>query len=122
MYTGENIKVENDRIPAEEYEHIMMIYFPVTKQQLRRKCGYDAASDSYPYERIFASPYAPFGEVVGYTQNADGTITLTVDGVRTDFGEDCVFTDRIVVQPFADGTFRYLSNEYSDNGVQDLPQ
>ncbi len=122
MYTGENIKLENDRIPAEEYEHIMMIYFPVTKQQLRRKCGYDAASDSYPYERIFASPYAPFGEVVGYTQNADGTITLTVDGVRTDFGEDCVFTDRIVVQPFADGTFRYLSNEYSDNGVQDLPQ
>lgn len=63
-----------------------------------------------------------FGEVVGYTQNADGTITLTVDGVRTDFGEDYVFTDRIVVQPFADGTFRYLSNEYSDNGVQDLPQ
>ena len=111
MHTGEIIRTENGRIPAEEYERIMMIYFPVTKEQLRRKCGYDAASGSYPYEMIFAVPYAPFGEVVDFTENADGTITLVVDGVWIDKNMDCAFTNKIVVQPFSDGTFRYLSNQ-----------
>ncbi len=111
MSTGEGIRTENDRIPAEEYERIMMIYFPATKEQLRRKCGYDAASGTYPYEMIFAVPYAPFGEVVDYTQNKDGTLTLIVDGVWIDRNMDCAFTNEIVVQPSADGTFRYLSNK-----------
>lgn len=110
MYTGEHIRAENGQIPAKEYERIMMTYFPVTREQLRRKCGYDAASGSYPYEMIYADPYAPFGEVVDYTEHADGTITLTVDGVWIDYNTDCAFTSRIKVQPFADGTFRYLSN------------
>jgi len=60
---------------------------------------------------IFAAPYAPFGEVVDFTENADGTITLMVDGVCIDREVDCAFTNRLVVQPFADGTFRYLSNQ-----------
>ena len=48
--------------------------------------------------------------MVDYTENADGTITLTVDAVWADYDSDLAFTNRIVVQPFADGTFRYLSN------------
>lgn len=108
--TGTNLKAENDQIPAEVYERIMMTYFPVSKKQLRAKCGYDANSDSYPYEMIFAIPHAPFGEVVSYTEHADGTITLYVDGVWIDYNSDCAFTNEIMVQPFADGTFRYLSN------------
>ena len=59
---------------------------------------------------IFASPYPPFGEVVDYTENPDGTITLIVDGVWADYNSDLAFTNKIVVQPFEDGTFRYLSN------------
>ncbi|MDE7479095.1 MAG: ATP F0F1 synthase subunit B [Lachnospiraceae bacterium] len=109
--TGQNIQVENDRIPAELYERIMMTYFPVSKEQLRSKCGYDADSDGYPYEMIFATPYAPFGEVVDYTENEDGTITLFVDGVWIDYNSDCAFTSEIVVKPFPDGTFLYLSNK-----------
>jgi len=108
--TGENIKVQNWRIPADTYERIMTTYFPVSTQTLRAKCGYDAKSDSYAYEMISASPYPPFGEVVAFTENADKTITLTVDGVWADYNSDCAFTNTIVVQSFADGTFRYLSN------------
>ncbi|MDE7203669.1 MAG: ATP F0F1 synthase subunit B [Lachnospiraceae bacterium] len=108
--TGTNLKVENDQISAEVYERIMMTYFPVSEEQLRASCGYDANSVSYPYEMIFAIPHAPFGEVVSYTEHADGTITLYVDGVWIDYNSDCAFTSEIVVQPFADGTFRYLSN------------
>lgn len=111
--TGVNLKVEDDRIPAEVYERIMTTYFPVSKEQLRSNCGYDSGSDSYPYEMVSAVPHEPFGEVVDYSVNADGTITLSVEGVWIDYDSDCAFTSEIVVQPFADGTFRYLSNRIS---------
>ena len=108
--TGENLKTEDWKIPAEEYERIMTTYFPVSVEQLREHCGYDEGSNSYEYEMIHASPYPPFGEVVDYTQNADGTITLIVDGVWPDYNSDLAFRNTVVVQPFEDGTFRYLSN------------
>lgn len=110
IYTGENLRTENWRIPADTYEKIMTTYFPVSIEQVREKCGYDENSNSYEYEMIFASPYPPFGEVVDYSENADGTITLIVDGVWADYNSDLAFTNTIVVQPFGDGTFRYLSN------------
>ena len=110
IYTGENLKTENWKIPAEEYERIMTTYFPVSVEQLREHCGYDKDSNSYEYEMIYASPYPPFGEVVDYTKNADGTLTLIVDGVWPDYNSDLAFRNTVVVQPFEDGTFRYLSN------------
>ena len=110
IYTGEILRTENWRIPADTYEKIMTTYFPVTIEQLRERCGYDEESNSYEHEMIFASPYPPFGEVVDYTENPDGTITLVVDGVWADYNSDLAFTNIIVVQPFEDGTFRYLSN------------
>lgn len=110
IYSGENLKVENWRIPADIYEKIMTIYFPVSIEQLREKCEYDSSSNSYTYEMISACPYPPFGEVVAYTENSDGTITLYVDGVWADYNSDYAFVNKIVVQPFDDGTFRYLSN------------
>ena len=110
IYTGENLKTEDWKIPAEEYEKIMTTYFPVSVEQLREHCGYDEGSNSYEYEMIYASPYPPFGEVVDYTENADGTITLIVDGVWPDYNSDLAFRNTVVVQPFEDGTFRYLSN------------
>ena len=110
IYTGENLKTENWKIPAEEYERIMTTYFPVSVEQLREHCGYDKDSNSYEYEMIYASPYPPFGEVVDYTENVDGTLTLIVDGVWPDYNSDLAFRNTVVVQPFEDGTFRYLSN------------
>lgn len=110
VYTGENLKTEDWKIPAEEYERVMTTYFPVSVEQLRENCGYDETSDSYKYEMIYARPYPPFGEVVDYTENTDGTITLFVDGVWPDYNSDQAFRNVIVVEPFEDGTFRYLSN------------
>ena len=99
-----------EAVPAEEFEKIMTTYFPVSVDQLREHCGYDEGSNSYDYEMIYASPYPPFGEVVDYTENADGTITLFVDGVWPDYNSDLAFRNTVVVQPFENGTFRYLSN------------
>ena len=114
IYTGENLKTEGWKIPAEEYEKIMTTYFPVSVEQLREHCKYDESSNSYEYEMIYASPYPPFGEVVDYTKNADGTITLVVDGVWPDYNSDLAFRNTVVVQPFADGTFRYLSHSIEE--------
>lgn len=116
--TGENLKPQNGRIPAATYERIMTTYFPVSVEQLREKCGYDEKSHSYAYDMIFSRQYPPFGEVVGYMENGDGTITLIVDAVWADYNSDLAFTNRIVVQPFGDGTFRYLSNSIEEKEME----
>lgn len=110
IHTGENFRAKDWRIPAETYETIMTTYFPVSAETLREKCGYDEDSNSYEYEMILAKAYPPFGEVVDYVENDDGTIMLIVDAVWPDYNSDLAFTNTIVVQPFEDGTFRYLSN------------
>ena len=120
IYTGENLKAQNWKIPAEEYEKIMTTCFPVSVEQLRENCGYDEQSNSYEYEMIYASPYPPFGEVVDYTENADGTITLIVDGVWPDYNSDLAFRNVVKVEPFEDGTFRYLSNSIEKREM-DIP-
>ena len=120
IYTGENLKTQNWKIPAEEYEKIMTTCFPVSVEQLRENCGYDEQSNSYEYEMIYASPYPPFGEVVDYTENADGTITLIVDGVWPDYNSDLAFRNVVKVEPFEDGTFRYLSNSIEKREM-DIP-
>ena len=116
--TGENFRAEGGKIEAGMFEKIMTTYFPVSAEMLRKYCGYDADTDSYQYERVNARPYPPFGEVVDYTENADGTITLFVDGVWPDYNSDYAFTNRIVVQPFEDGTFRYLSNHIEQKELE----
>ena len=118
IHTGENLRTKNQKIPAEQYEKIMTTYFPVSIEQLRKYCGYIEDSASYPYEMIYASPYPPFGEVIDYTENANETITLIVDGVWPDYNSDCAFTNQIVVQPFEDGTFRYLSNSIEQKELE----
>ena len=114
IHTGKILPSDTRMIPAEEYESIMTTYFPVTATQLRDRCGYDENSDSYEYEKMHVTQYPPFGEVVEYTENADGTITLIVDGVWPDRNTDLAFRNTVVVQPFEDGTFRYLSNSVEE--------
>lgn len=118
VYTGEPLEPEKGMIPAEVYERVMTTCFPLSIEQLREYCGYQADTDGYEYEMIFPRQYPPFGEVVDYTRNDDGTLTLFVDGVWPDYDSDYAFTNRIVVQPFADGTFRYLSNSIEQKELE----
>ena len=114
IHTGKILPSDTRSIPAEDYESIMTTYFPVTVERLREHCGYDEDSGSYEYEKMHVTQYPPFGEVVDYTENADGTITLIVDGVWPDHNTDLAFRNTVVVQPFEDGTFRYLSNSVEE--------
>ena len=121
IYTNEPFRTENGLIQADIYERIMTTCFPVSVEQVREYCGYRADADSYEYEMIFARQFPPFGEVVDYKQNEDGTIMLYVDGVWPDYNSDYAFTNQIVVQPFPDGTFRYLSNTIEQKELE-LPR
>lgn len=118
IYTKQPFRAEGGLIPAEIYERIMTTCFPVSAEQVREHCGYHADADGYEYEMIFERQFPPFGEVVDYKQNEDGTVTLYVDGVWTDYNSDLAFTNTIVVQPFDDGTFRYLSNSIEQKELE----
>lgn len=118
IYTEEPFRVEGGLIPAEIYERIMTTCFPISAEQVRKHCGYHADENAYEYDRIFARQFPPFGEVVDYRQNEDGTITLYVDAVWVDYNSDIAFTNTIVVQPFDDGTFRYLSNSIEQKELE----
>lgn len=110
IYSGEIFNPIDGKIPAEIYEMIMTTYFPVTVEKLRAQKNYESVTNSYTYEMIISRPLPPFGEVVDYTNNSDGSITIFVDGVWPDYDSDYAFTNQIVVKPQENGTFRYLSN------------
>lgn len=88
LYTGENLKPDGGWIDADKYESVMLSMFPVTVTELRDNCDYNSEKDSYRYHVIIGKQYPPFGEVVDYTYNDDGTVSLIVDAVWADKGSD----------------------------------
>lgn len=110
LYTGENLKPDGGWIDADKYESVMLSMFPVTVTELRDKCDYNLEKDSYRYHVILGKQYPPFGEVVDYSYNDDGTVSLIVDAVWADKGSDIAFRNTLTVKPEEDGTFKYMSN------------
>lgn len=110
LYTGENLKPDGGWIDADKYESVMLSMFPVTVTELRDKCDYNPEKDSYRYHVILGKQYPPFGEVVDYSYNDDGTVSLIVDAVWADKGSDIAFRNTLTVKPEDDGTFKYMSN------------
>lgn len=110
LYTGENLKPDGGWIDADKYESVMLSMFPVTVTELMDKCDYNPEKDSYRYHVILGKQYPPFGEVVDYTYNDDGTVSLIVDAVWADKGSDIAFRNTLTVKPEDDGTFKYMSN------------
>ena len=117
MKTGGTPELENGKIPAEIFESVMTEAFPVTVEQLRNSCHYEEESQSYPLERACSKQFAPFGEVVDYRENGDGTLTLFVEAVWTDYNTDCAYKNEILVEPIDDGSCRYLSNKVEKTGT-----
>lgn len=110
LYTGENLKPDGGWIDADKYESVMLSMFPVTVTELRDNCDYNPEKDSYRYHVILGKQYPPFGEVVDYSYNDDGTVSLIVDAVWADKGSDIAFRNTLTVKPEDDGTFKYMSN------------
>lgn len=102
------------RIPAEEFESIIMTYFNIDSNTLRSKTTYFKEDETYEYKprgfyEVEYSEY-PYPEVVDYGKNNDGTITLTVHVVFPRISTSRVYAHEVVVRPLDDGGVQYVSN------------
>ena len=115
------------KIPAAEFEEVVLPYFDVDLDTFRELAQYDAAGDYYPWRQIqtndfvFLYYYTVEPEVTGYRVNSDGTITLTVEMLSTDLAIDCLFAHEITVRPLENGKFQYVSNKVTYQTEYGLP-
>ena len=102
------------RIPKDEFESVIMKYFNIDSETLQSKTVYDSKDSTYEYKpRGFEEveyPEYPYSEVVGFTENSDGTITLTVNVVFPYSGNSKVYVHEVVVRALEDGGVQYVSN------------
>ena len=102
------------RIPKEEFESVIMKYFNIDSETLQSKTVYYSEDSTYEYKpRGFEEveyPEYPYSEVVDFTENSDGTITLTANVVFPYAGDSKVYAHEVVVRPLEDGRVQYVSN------------
>lgn len=109
-YTGESYEV-----PKEELENVFKSYFQIDSLTLQQKMIYHAQSNTYQYRsrgkgEFCPVPEIPYPEVVGYEENEDGTVKLTVNAVWTHKNLERAFSHEVVIRPLPDGAFQYVSN------------
>lgn len=101
-------------IPKTEFENVIMEFFNIDSETLQSKTVYDSEDSTYEYKpRGFEEveyPEYPYSEVIGYTENSDGTITLTANVVFPYSGNSKVYAHEVVIRPLEDGRVQYVSN------------
>ena len=102
------------QIPKDDFESVIMAYFNIDSETLQSKTIYYAEDETYEYKpRGFEEveyPEYPYSEVVGFTKNSDGTLTLTANVVFPYAGDSKVFAHEVVVRPLENGGVQYVSN------------
>ncbi len=100
-------------VPAEEYEKVIMTYFHIDQDTLRRYTAYTEQGYEFRtrgFEDSVSSPVIPFPEVVSYANHEDGTITMTVNAVWPQMHLSKAISHEVTVRPMEDGTYQYVSN------------
>lgn len=122
---------ENDfgGIPKEEFEALVMEYLPIEPELIQKYAVFDEETQSYPWVSTGGFQYAPtffdssIPEVTNIRENADGTVTLTVDAVcEMILLDDAVITHELTVRFLEDGSFQYLGNRILNHGIEDIPE
>lgn len=102
-------------IPETTFENVAMAHFRIDQEILRSKTLYLAGNAVYKYKpRGFYEaeyPEIPVPEVVDYTENGDGTVTLFVNAVYGKESTAKAFSHKTVIRPLDEGGFQYVSNE-----------
>ncbi len=103
------------QIPEEIFENVIMTYFNVSKETLRRETTYIPEKAAYEYRpRGFYEveyPDIPYTEVVDYTENQDGTITLIINAVYPNGNTSAAYSHRTVIRPLDGDCFQYVLNQ-----------
>ena len=114
------------QIPAALFENTILPYFQVSLEEFRSICQYDAAENCYLWRPIHGDDLTTWHypmcepEVMGYTENSDGTITLDIQVYSPELKTDRLFCHSLTIRPMADGGFQYVSNQVtyvSDRGL-----
>ena len=102
------------RIPKDDFESVIMAYFNIDSETLQSKTIYYAEDETYEYKpRGFEEveyPEHPYSEVVGFTENSDGTLTLTANVVFPYAGDSKVYAHEVVVRPLENRSVQYVPN------------
>ena len=102
------------RILKDDFESVIMAYFNIDSETLQSKTIYYAENETYEYKpRGFEEveyPEYPYSEVVGFTENSNGTLTLTANVVFPYADNSKVFAHEVVVRPLENGGVQYVSN------------
>ena len=113
------------QVPEEVFEDVIGAYFNMDHETLRSKTSYLSELAAYEYRpRGFYEAEYPdiaYPEVVGYTENEDGTVTLYINAVYPNGNMSKEFSHITVIRPFIEGSFQYVSNEItSPEGDHDI--
>ena len=101
-------------IPKQDFEEVIQTFLTVESEVLESNAIYNAETKTYLYRPrgLYEVEYPeyPYSEVVGFTENSDGTITLTVNVVFPYNGDSQVYSHEVVVRPLDNGGVQYVSN------------
>ena len=103
------------QIPESIFENVVMTFIPIDREILRSKTTYIPEESAYEYRpRGFYEaeyPDIPYPEVVDYTENQDGTITLIIHAVYPNSNTSMAYSHRTVIRPLSEDCFQYVSNQ-----------
>lgn len=101
-------------ISEKEFEGVIMEYFNIDSSTLQSKTVYYSNDKTYEFKpRGFwesECPAHPYPEVVKYTENENGTVTLFVNAVFPVEINSKTYAHEVVVRPMDDGSMQYVSN------------
>ena len=103
------------QIQGELFENVIGAYFNMDRETLRSKTTYLSELAAYEYRpRGFYEveyPDIAYPEVVSYTENEDGTVTLYINAVYPGGNMSKEFAHITVIRPLSEESFQYVSNE-----------
>ena len=103
------------QVQGELFENVIRAYFNMDHETLRSKTIYLSELAAYEYRpRGFYEveyPDIAYPEVVNYTENEDGTVTLHINAVYPGGNMSKEFSHTTVIRPFSEDRFQYVSNE-----------
>lgn len=103
------------QIQGELFENVIGAYFNMDRETLRSKTTYLSELAAYEYRpRGFYEveyPDIAYPEVVSYTENEDGTVTLYINAVYPNGNMSQEFAHITVIRPLSEESFQYVSNE-----------
>ena len=113
------------QVPEEVFEDVIGAYFNMDHETLRSKTSYLSELAAYEYRpRGFYEAEYPdiaYPEVVGYTENEDGTVTLYINAVYPNGNMSKEFSHTTVIRPLSEDSFQYVSNEITlPEGYHDI--